>query len=427
MKKSIAVLSATILLGTGLYTATPTFAERPAEIQQKIDENRNKQAKVEEQIAKIENAIKENEKIIAKTEKDIKLTQDVIDQLNADKKHLQKKMEERKELIKERLRLMQQNGGNKAYLDIILGSTNFTELVSRTNAVSKIIEADQNLVEEQKRDAKLLAKKEKESEEKLMSLKDKKLELEGIQATISEQKAQAEALKKQLLNTEEDLIQQKKEAEEAERRRIEEERARRQAELQARQAETQTQTQTRQVESQIRQEETQDTQAQSQTAQSQSINSTPSKSSTKKETKKDTKVKNSTSTPSASAGNAIGIVTSIGKQFIGNSVYVWGAQDPARGYFDCSGFVNWAFKQAGISVGRSTSVLSSQGTKVSVNEMRPGDLVFFDTYKKDGHVGIYLGNGNFIGSQSSTGVAIASMTSGYWKQHFSGHVRRVIK
>ncbi len=427
MKKSIAVLSATILLGTGLYTATPTFAERPAEIQQKIDENRNKQAKVEEQIAKIENAIKENEKIIAKTEKDIKLTQDVIDQLNADKKHLQKKMEERKELIKERLRLMQQNGGNKAYLDVILGSTNFTELVSRTNAVSKIIEADQNLVEEQKRDAKLLAKKEKESEEKLMSLKDKKLELEGIQATISEQKAQAEALKKQLLNTEEDLIQQKKEAEEAERRRIEEERARRQAELQARQAETQTQTQTRQVESQIRQEETQDTQAQSQTAQSQSINSTPSKSSTKKETKKDTKVKNSTSTPSASAGNAIGIVTSIGKQFIGNSVYVWGAQDPARGYFDCSGFVNWAFKQAGISVGRSTSVLSSQGTKVSVNEMRPGDLVFFDTYKKDGHVGIYLGNGNFIGSQSSTGVAIASMTSGYWKQHFSGHVRRVIK
>lgn len=418
MKKSIAVLSATILLGTGLYTATPTFAERPAEIQQKIDENRNKQAKVEEQIAKIENAIKENEKIIAKTEKDIKLTQDVIDQLNADKKHLQKKMEERKELIKERLRLMQQNGGNKAYLDVILGSTNFTELVSRTNAVSKIIEADQNLVEEQKRDAKLLAKKEKESEEKLMSLKDKKLELEGIQATISEQKAQAEALKKQLLNTEEDLIQQKKEAEEAERRRIEEERARRQAELQARQAETQTQT---------RQVESQDTQAQSQTAQSQSINSTPSKSSTKKETKKDTKVKNSTSTPSASAGNAIGIVTSIGKQFIGNSVYVWGAQDPARGYFDCSGFVNWAFKQAGISVGRSTSVLSSQGTKVSVNEMRPGDLVFFDTYKKDGHVGIYLGNGNFIGSQSSTGVAIASMTSGYWKQHFSGHVRRVIK
>jgi peptidoglycan DL-endopeptidase CwlO len=418
MKKSIAVLSATILLGTGLYTATPTFAERPAEIQQKIDENRNKQAKVEEQIAKIENAIKENEKIIAKTEKDIKLTQDVIDQLNADKKHLQKKMEERKELIKERLRLMQQNGGNKAYLDVILGSTNFTKLVSRTNAVSKIIEADQNLVEEQKRDAKLLAKKEKESEEKLMSLKDKKLELEGIQATISEQKEQAEALKKQLLNTEEDLIQQKKEAEEAERRRIEEERARRQAELQARQAETQTQT---------RQVESQDTQAQSQTAQSQSINSTPSKSSTKKETKKDTKVKNSTSTPSASAGNAIGIVTSIGKQFIGNSVYVWGAQDPARGYFDCSGFVNWAFKQAGISVGRSTSVLSSQGTKVSVNEMRPGDLVFFDTYKKDGHVGIYLGNGNFIGSQSSTGVAIASMTSGYWKQHFSGHVRRVIK
>jgi cell wall-associated NlpC family hydrolase len=39
--------------------------------------------------------------------------------------------------------------------------------------------------------------------------------------------------------------------------------------------------------------------------------------------------------------------------------------------------------------------------------MQPGDLVFFNTYKKDGHVGIYIGNGKFIGSQSSTGVEIA--------------------
>lgn len=54
-----------------------------------------------------------------------------------------------------------------------------------------------------------------------------------------------------------------------------------------------------------------------------------------------------------------------------------------------------------------------------------GDLVFFDTYKKNGHVGIYVGNGKFIGSQSSTGVAIADMSSGYYKKHFNGVVRRV--
>jgi len=49
--------------------------------------------------------------------------------------------------------------------------------------------------------------------------------------------------------------------------------------------------------------------------------------------------------------------------------------------------------------------------------MKTGDLVFFDTYKKDGHVGIYVGDGKFIGTQTSTGVAIADMSKGYWKEN----------
>ncbi len=67
----------------------------------------------------------------------------------------------------------------------------------------------------------------------------------------------------------------------------------------------------------------------------------------------------------------------------------------------------------------------SAGRQVSASEMQPGDLVFFDTYKNDGHVGIYIGGGQFIGSQSSTGVAIANMSSGYWKDVFNGRVVRV--
>ena len=58
--------------------------------------------------------------------------------------------------------------------------------------------------------------------------------------------------------------------------------------------------------------------------------------------------------------------------------------------------------------------------------MRPGDMVFFNTYKTDGHVGIYLGGGKFIGSQSSTGVAVANMSSGYWADTFNGRVMRVM-
>ncbi|MFF2448029.1 NlpC/P60 family protein [Neobacillus sp. NPDC058068] len=125
----------------------------------------------------------------------------------------------------------------------------------------------------------------------------------------------------------------------------------------------------------------------------------------------------------------ISTVTTAGNKYIGNSVYVFGggrnARDIAQGRFDCSGFVHWAFAQAGIEIGSHTDSIKKDGRQVSPQEMQPGDLVFFDTYKRDGHVGIYLGNGKFIGSQSSTGVAIADMTKGYWKNTFKGRVIRI--
>ncbi len=125
----------------------------------------------------------------------------------------------------------------------------------------------------------------------------------------------------------------------------------------------------------------------------------------------------------------ISTVTTAGSKYIGNSVYVFGggrnANDIARGRFDCSGFVHWAFAQADIEIGSHTDSIKKGGRQVSPQEMQPGDLVFFDTYKRDGHVGIYLGDGKFIGSQSSTGVAIADMTKGYWKNAFKGRVIRI--
>jgi cell wall-associated NlpC family hydrolase len=125
----------------------------------------------------------------------------------------------------------------------------------------------------------------------------------------------------------------------------------------------------------------------------------------------------------------VNTVITVGNKFIGNSVYVFGGgrnpYDINKGRFDCSGFVHWAFAQAGIEVGFNTDAIKGAGKQVSVSEMQPGDLVFFDTYKIDGHVGIYLGNGKFIGSQSSTGVGIADMSKGYWQKAFSGRVIRI--
>lgn len=126
-------------------------------------------------------------------------------------------------------------------------------------------------------------------------------------------------------------------------------------------------------------------------------------------------------------------VVQVGEQWISNSVYAFGGGrnsiDIARGLFDCSSFVHWAFDQIGLSLGDRTSVttdtLKKLGTQISIDDILPGDLVFFDTYKIDGHVGIYAGNGQFIGSQSSTGVDYADMTTGYWADKFNNRVIRI--
>lgn len=134
----------------------------------------------------------------------------------------------------------------------------------------------------------------------------------------------------------------------------------------------------------------------------------------------------------ASTTNLESVVT-VGNKLIGNSVYVFGGgrneKDINNGRFDCSSFVHWAFSQVGISLGPLTSTttdtLKNQGVRITFNEIQSGDLVFFDTYKKDGHVGIYVGDGKFIGAQSTTGIAIVSMETGYWKEKFNGRVIRI--
>ena len=77
--------------------------------------------------------------------------------------------------------------------------------------------------------------------------------------------------------------------------------------------------------------------------------------------------------------------------------------------------------------GTTTDSLVVQGRAVSASEMKRGDLVFFDTYKRNGHVGIYLGNGTFLNDNSSHGVSIDSMSNSYWRSTFKGVVRRVVE
>lgn len=102
--------------------------------------------------------------------------------------------------------------------------------------------------------------------------------------------------------------------------------------------------------------------------------------------------------------------------------YVWGGSSPSTS-FDCSGFVSYVINHCGNgwSYGRQTAdgLLNNCCTKVSKEDAKPGDLIFFKgTYKTSGasHVGIYVGNGMMI--HCGNPIQYTSINTNYWKQHF---------
>lgn len=101
--------------------------------------------------------------------------------------------------------------------------------------------------------------------------------------------------------------------------------------------------------------------------------------------------------------------------------YVYGGASPSG--FDCSGFVYYVLKQLGFSPYRTPADQYKQGTAVSKDNLKVGDIVFFaGTYASGiSHVGIYAGNGQFIHSPNSRStVSYSDLTSGYWANHYYG-------
>ncbi|KWX83828.1 hydrolase [Paenibacillus riograndensis] len=92
--------------------------------------------------------------------------------------------------------------------------------------------------------------------------------------------------------------------------------------------------------------------------------------------------------------------------------------------FDCSGFTRYVFKNVGLTLPRTSKAQFSVGTPVSRNNLRSGDLVFFNTFGSGvSHVGIYVGNGKFAQSSSSRGVTITSLSQAYWANRYVGAKR----
>lgn len=376
-----------------------TVQSNLSETEQKIADVMIDLEKLNEKIEKVNDALNQNEEKMTDTKNEIKGSKQEVQKTKEENKVLEDKIEKRKDILKDRIVSLQKSGGDVSFLEVIFGSKSFGDMISRMSAVSKIAESDQKLVDQQKEDKAELEEKQKAVNERLSELKDMKVELEGMQQTIQAQKEQNEADKNTLKEKEQSLKGMKNNLEDKD-------------------------SSLASIERELRQPNP--ATSNSNSVSSSSSNETPSSSSSNESSSSSSSDEGGKLTQqsksSGSSGGSFGSAIQAGKTQMGTP-YVTAGKRP--GGFDCSGFISWAFGQAGVSIPSSTAALQNVGKKVSYSNARPGDLIFFNTYKTNGHVGIYLGNGKFLGAQNSTGVDIASVGNTYWSSHFAGHVRRI--
>ena len=126
-----------------------------------------------------------------------------------------------------------------------------------------------------------------------------------------------------------------------------------------------------------------------------------------------------------SYANATNLLIEEGMSHIGVR-YRYGSDSPENG-LDCSGLVLYVFRTAiGLDLPRTARSMAKMGTTVSRNNLKPGDLVFFNTMRRAfSHVGIYVGDGQFLHAPAKGGKVRIDSFSSYWTKRFNG-ARRII-
>jgi peptidoglycan hydrolase CwlO-like protein len=225
---TVTMITATVSAGTAYASTGDNLKQKINNIEKKQQENQNKINKAKNDLAEnrsqqqdIESMLSEIKKEIAtktaemeKKQKDIAATKNQIDALKKSIVKIQQRIAERDALLKERVRSMYINGGTIDYLQVLLGSKNFGDFVTRVLALNVIAEQDKKMLEQQKADKAKLESQKAEVQKTLTKLNKDFEQLKAMQSALAEKKAKQQSLLAQLKEKEgelEDLVMSQQE------------------------------------------------------------------------------------------------------------------------------------------------------------------------------------------------------------------------
>lgn len=181
---------------------------------QQINSLNEQQSHVKEEMTRLDMAIGETHKIISEKTAELEETKAEITRLQEEIKVTKERIEKRNELLKERARNYQETGGMVSYLDVLMGSQNFSDFIDRASAVATIMQADQDILKQHEADKKSLEENQAKLEEELASVQMILADLEKMNIQLNAQRAEKDQLLASLEKQEEEAHEHKMELQE---------------------------------------------------------------------------------------------------------------------------------------------------------------------------------------------------------------------
>ena len=364
----------------------------------------NSLSAAEKKLNSINNSISSKEAEIKYVENSIQNTQNEIDQNSQE--------------IKDRMYVMQSYMNENTFINYIFGANNFTDMLSRIDSFNTLTYSDKELV--------------KTMVEKKKAIESQKVTLENAKKVLESQKVEQAAIQTQYETL---LEEQRKKVAASQSKQIDEsltafyENSKKDDVGHVTQLPVpSTPSTNNNTSSNTNNNQSSNT---DQTTNNNNSNENQNSSNNNQNSSTNTNQNNSSTTESNAALGVKIANYALAKQ---GSRYYWGASGPT--YFDCSGLVYWAHKQAGVRIGRTTAAgYAGSGKSVSYNNLQIGDVITFNYGRGVAHIGIYIGNGRMVhasgkgsetvGQDPNQCVKVTSIAPGSYFHNYIYNCRRL--